>query len=125
MEIFTIPVESFREQFGNMFSMEWKIVKIQSPRGMIQTYKTFPIEKVHCITYSGIPVNLNIKPSLEMRITDNRGKRTVFYLDRIRVENDILTGHQSRKLGFIQKAIPLSDVHKIEIQDGKKYYRYL
>jgi hypothetical protein len=125
MQIYTIPVDSFREQFGNMASMELKVVKVQSPRGMIQTYKTFPIKKVRCINDSSLPVTLNIKPSFEMRITDNRGKRTIFYLDRICVENDIITGHQSRKLGFIQKTIALSDISKIEIQDGKKYYRYL
>ena len=125
MQIYTIPVDSFREQFGDMASMEWRVVKVQTPRGMIQTYKTYPIEKVRCITDSGLPVTINIKPSLEMRITDHLGKRTIFYFDRICVENDILTGHQSRKLGFIQKTIALSDISKIEIQDGKKYYRYL
>jgi len=108
-----------------MAEMEWRLVKVQTPRGIIQTYKTYPIEKVCCVADSDLAVTLNIKPSIEMRITDNRGKRTVFYLDRIRVENDILTGHQSRRLGFIQKTIALSDVRRIEIQDGKKHYRYI
>lgn len=125
METYTIPLESFREQFGNMDQLEWKVVKVQTPRGTIRTYKTFPITEVQCLNDAGDTVILSMKPSLEMRITNDRGKRSIFYLDMIRIENDILTGGQSRQLGFIQKTIDLSTVRKIEIQDGKKAYKYL
>lgn len=125
LESYTIPISSFKEQFGHMMDLQWKEVKVKNPSGRVSTYKTFPINEIKCQNDNGKLVVLKVKPSLELRITDKLGKRTVFYFDKIKVENDTIIGSQSRFLKFIQKEIRLSDITKIEIQDGKKHFKYV
>ena len=125
MEIYTIPLESFKQQFGNMMQLKWKTVKVKNPQGFISTYETFPIEKIKVLNDQGQTVMLQVKPTLEMRVTDTFGKKTTFYFDKIKVENDILIGGQSRYLTTLKKEIPLSNIAKIQIQDGKKKYKYV
>lgn len=107
METYTIPIDSFRAQFGNMMNLEWKTVKVKDPHGMISSYQTFPINEIKVIDDNGQSKTLNVKPSLEMRVTDKLGKKSVFYFDKIMVQNDTLIGDQSRFLSFIKKEIPL------------------
>lgn len=125
LEIYTVTLESLKEQFGNMMNLEWKEVKVKNPKGFISTYKTFPIETIKCKNDQGKEIILKIKPSIEMRITYANNKKTIFYLDRIRVENNTIFGHQSRLLGFITKEIHFRDISKIEIQDGRKNFKYV
>lgn len=125
LESYNIPINSFKEQFGNMMELEWKEVTVRDPTGMLSTYLTFPIDEVKCQNDKGELITLKVKPSLEMRITDNVGKRTVFYFDKIKVENDRIIGSQSRFLKFIQKEIPFHNISKIEIQDGRKRFKYI
>jgi hypothetical protein len=125
LEVYTISLESFKEQFGNMMDLEWKEVKVKNPNGMINKYKTFPIEIIKCKNDDGKEVLLKIKPSIEMRITYSNNKKSVFYLDRIRVENNTVFGHQSRFFRFITKEIHFREISKIEIQDGKKQFKYV
>ena len=51
-------------------------------------------------------------------------KKTVYYFDRIFVTDTTVSGTYSRILG-LQKTIPLETIKKIEIQDGRKNYRYV
>lgn len=125
LESYTIPLTSFKEQFGHMMDLKWKEVNVKHPTGIITTYKTFPIQQIKCQNDDGKQVILKVKPSLELRITDNAGKKTVFYFDKIKVENDTIIGSQSRLLKSIQKEISFSTIEKIEIQDGKKNFKYV
>jgi len=45
-EVYHIPIDSFKEQFGNMMELEWKEVSVKDPFGMVSTYLTFPIDEV-------------------------------------------------------------------------------
>jgi hypothetical protein len=125
LESYTIPLTSFKEQFGNMMDLTWKEVKVKNPSGLISTYKTFPIDEIKCQNDNGELIILRVKPSLEMRITDTVGKKTIFYFDRIKVENGKISGSQSRFIKAIQKEIPFHNISKIEIQDGKKRFKYV
>jgi hypothetical protein len=124
-ESYTISPESFKEQFGKMMDLEWIEVKVKNPGGIISTYKTFPIDTIKCRNDEGKEIILKVKPSIEMRITHSNNKKTVFYFDKIRVENNIIYGHQSRLLSIVTKEIHFRDISKIEVQDGKKNFKYI
>jgi hypothetical protein len=107
-----------------MKESEMREVTVQGPIGEKVTYKTFPQDSVDCINKKGQWIRLEKAPSLEIRFTDSNNKKTVFYFDRIFVTETSINGTYSRILG-LKKAIPLNGIKKIEIQDGRKNYRYI
>jgi hypothetical protein len=121
---YLIPVESFNEQFSGMKESEMKEVVVKGPVGEQTTYKTFPQDSVDCIDKNGRRVRLEKAPSLEIRFTDSNNKKTTFYFDRIFVTNSSVKGTYSRILS-LDKTISLSNIKKIELQDGRKNYRYV
>lgn len=125
MEIYTVPVISFKEQFGSMMTMQWKTVKVKTPNGSIISYDTFPIDEIKCFNRHEIPCNVKVKPSIEIRITHLKNKKSIFYFDRIRVQDNKIIGQNLRTFKFKDEEISLETISKIEIQDGKKYYRYV
>ena len=124
-ESYTISLENFKEQFGNMMQKEWKEVTVKDPMGKISKYKTFPMDTIKCKNDEGKEIILKIKPSIEIRITDTNNKKTIFYFDKIRVENNSIFGSQSRILKVLTKEIPFRDITKIEVQDGRKNFKYV
>jgi len=64
-------------------------------------------------------------PSIEIRFTDTSNKKTIFYFDLIRFDGENITGKQSRFMSAFKKTIPISSVKKIEVQNGKKNFRYV
>ena len=92
--------------------------------GDVYRYKANPIVLIKCVDNKGNPNELTISPSIEMRVTHN-GQRTIFYFDRVYVGDSILTGVESRFTPNARKNIPLKEISKIEIQDGKKNFRYV
>lgn len=119
-----IPVESFRQQFEGLDSSTYVYVVTRTPWGEKEKYKTFPIEYVRCVDKDGNSINLKNGPSLEIRFTDSNNRKSVFYFDRISVNDTVVTGIQSRIL-WIRKTIPINTIKKIEIQDGRKKYKYV
>ena len=120
-----IPVESFKQQFAMVGNSELKEVITRGPAGGKLKYKTYPIDVIKCVDSKGNPVELKPSPSLEVRFTENNNKRTIFYFDLISVTDTSITGGQSRFISSMIKTIPFSRIKKIEIQDGKKNYRYV
>ncbi len=49
----------------------------------------------------------------------------MFYFDLLRVNEISITGVQSRHMTWIRKTIPLNTIKKIEVQDGRKRFRYV
>ena len=121
---YSIPVNSFKEQFAGMKQSDMKEVMVQGPVGERVKYKTFPQDSVDCIDKNGNVIRLEKIPSLEIRFTDSSNKKTVFYFDRMFVTDTFVSGTYSRILG-LQKTIPLNRIKKIEIQNGRKNYRYV
>jgi hypothetical protein len=119
-----IPIESFKEQLSNIDSTQLKIVRTRDPAGDIADYPANPIDKIKCVDKDGNENELQNSPSIETRITTSDGNRTIFYFDRIYVQNDTLIGFQSRFIG-LPKAIPLAAITRVEIQDGKKNFKYV
>ena len=120
-----IPVESFKHQFAGMDASQYKEVTTQGPMGDKVTYKTFPMDFIECVDKKGNPIKLKNSPSLEIRFTDTENKKTIFYFDFINVDENQVSGIQSRFIPSIKKTIPLDSIKKIEIQDGKKKFKYV
>ncbi|MBO9682819.1 MAG: hypothetical protein J7502_09175 [Flavisolibacter sp.] len=107
-----------------MKESDMKEVVVKGPLGEQTIYKTFKQDSVDCINKKGQWICIEKIPSLEIRFTDVNNKKTVFYFDRIFVTDTSVSGTYSRILG-LRKTISLSTVKKIEIQDGRKNYRYV
>jgi len=119
-----IPVETFREQFSEIDSTQLRMVRTKGPAGDIAEYPANPIDQIKCVDKDGNETELQNSPSIETRITTTNGKRTIFYFDRIYVQNDTLIGFRSRFIG-LPKTIPLNEITKIEVQDGHKNFHYV
>lgn len=119
-----IPVDSFQKEFAGMKEANMKDVTVQGPLGEKVTYKTFFQDSVDCLNKKGQWMRLEKTPSLEIRFTDSNNKKTIFYFDRIYVTDTSVTGTYSRILS-LNKTISLKRIKKIEIQDGRKNYRYI
>ena len=123
---YTIPMESFRQQFDTINSTKLIDVTTIGPVNELYRYKANPISLIKCVNKNGEPAQLLNRPSIELRATyGHKKKRVIFYFDRIYVENGLLVGYESRFLSFIGRKIPLDSISKIEVQDGRKRFRYL
>lgn len=121
---YSIPVDSFKNQFAGMSEPNLKEVTVQGPLRERVTYKTFPQDSVDCIDNKGKRIRLEKSPSLEIRFTDSNNRKNVFYFDRIFVTDTCISGTYSR-IGGLNRTISLNTIKKIEIQDGRKNYRYV
>ena len=120
-----IPVDSFKQQFADMDTSQFREVTTRGPMGDKVKYKTFPIDIIKCVDNKGNSIELQNSPSLEIRFTDSSNRKTIFYFDLISVDETYVRGVQSRFITSIKKAIPLNTIKTIEIQDGKKNFRYV
>jgi hypothetical protein len=122
---YLIPIENFEEQFQNINASSRKEVKVRTPYyGITTKYLANTINGISCVDKNNNSVILRNSPSIEIRIIEKNGKKTIFYFDRVYLENSIVYGDKSRIPGF-EKGIPLDSILKIEIQDGKKNFKYL
>jgi hypothetical protein len=122
---YIIPVDSLRAQFSGIDSAKLVNVVVRGPVGEKYNYLANPIRTINCVDKQNNPAKLNISPSIEMRVTDTKNKKTIFYFDRIFVNKNYLYGVQSRFISSTTKTIPLNDITKIEVQDGKKNFKYI
>jgi len=119
-----IPIDSFTEQMKDRDFVELKTVYTRGPMGDVVSYKTYPIDYIKCVDKKNNPVELRNSPSLEIRFTAKNNKRKYFYFDQIYVQDSIVKGDGSRFFNY-QQQIPIKDIKLIEIQDGKKNFKYV
>ena len=122
---YLIPVDSLRAQFSGIDSTKLVNVVVRGPVGERYNYLANPIRTINCVDKQNNPAGLNNSPLIEMRVTNTNNKKTIFYFDRIFVNKTYLYGVQSRFISSITKTIPLKDITKIEVQDGKKNFKYI
>ncbi|MPT36881.1 MAG: hypothetical protein E2604_17785 [Flavobacterium sp.] len=122
---YTIPTDSFKEQFTKTEQFETKEVQINNPLlyGNL-SYKANNIKNLLVRDKEGNFLTIPNSPSLEMRITHKNGKRYIFYFDTVVLENDILKASRSRFIPSLTKSIPLDSISKIEVQEGGKNFKY-
>ena len=122
---YLIPVDSFKKQFAGIDSTRFRQVNVIGPIGETYNYLANPLRTINCVDKKGNPFELVNSPSIEIRFTyGDKNKRTIYYFDRIYVNDSCIIGVQSRFISSIRKTIPLKSITKIEIQDGKKNYHY-
>jgi hypothetical protein len=114
-----IPIEIFKQQFANLDSSQFKEVETRGPIGDKVKYKTYPMDFISCVDNKGQSFHLQMSPSIEIRFTDTNNKKTVMYLDLMRVNDEYVSGSESRIISSVRRTIPLKTIKKIEIQDGK------
>jgi hypothetical protein len=121
-----IPMQSFKEQFSQIDSTKFKMVKVKGPLGEKYNYLSNSVKKIKCEDAKGNKFELENSPSIEIRITSGKNNtRNVCYFDRIFVNDTCVIGVQSRFISPIKKTILLKDITKIEVQDGGKKFYYV
>lgn len=119
-----LTTDSLKSQFAGIDSS--KLIPVTMRGGLKQyQYLANPIRTINCVDKNGNPFQLTNGPSIEMRVTESNGKRTIFYFDRVLVTDSTLYGAQSRFIASMKKTLQLKDIKKIEIQDGKKNFDYV
>lgn len=119
-----IPVDSFNEQMKDIDAVELKTVNTKGPMGDVVSYKTYPIEYIQCVDKNDNPIVLKNSPSIEIRFTKNDNKSTTFYFDQIYIKDSTVFGDGSRFINYA-KSIPIKDIKLIEVQDGRKKFKYV
>jgi len=121
---YTIPVDSFKEQFKDINTENYRIVKIENPFGMESQYKANPIDTIICFDKNNKKVLLRNSPSIEIKFTTKNHKKKTFYFDRVFLNDTVVVGDISRFINY-KKGIPIKDIIKIEVQDGRKNFKYV
>ena len=119
-----IPVESFKEQFNGIDSTKLKVVNTRGPAGDIAQYPANPIDYIKCVDKDNNPFELKNSPSIEIRFTELNNKRTVYYFDRVFLQDTLIIGDMSRFINY-RKGISINNVKLIEVQDGHKNFKYV
>ena len=120
-----IPVDSFKQQFAGLDASSMREVTTRGPIGEKVKYKAYPIDNIQVVDKSGNPVTIQNSPAIEIRFTDTANKKTIFYFDLLKIDGDNITGTQSRFMTNFKKTISFSSIKKIEIQNGKKNFKYV
>lgn len=121
---YLIPKSSLVEQLAPIDSSQLVNKKVFGPVTGQYQYLANPITTIYCEDRNGEPQTLTNSPSIEMRVTETNNKKTIFYFDRTLIVDGQLVGVRSRFAPFVDKQIDLEDIQLIEIQDGKKNFRY-
>jgi len=120
-----LTTDSLKKQFNGIDSTNLRPVVVRGPIAKQYKYLANPIDTIECVDSKGNLVKLINKPSIEMRVTEKNGKRTIFYFDRIFLTDSTLVGVRSRFISSIRASIKLREIKKIEVQDGKKNFNYV
>jgi len=122
---YTISKESLTEQLSGVDKEKMNEVEVSNPLlfGNIR-YSANNIQEIIVLDKEGNQFFLKNSPSLEMRVTQKNGKKNVLYFDTVVIEGEILKGSRSRFSQALTIEIPIVDILKIEIQDGRKNFKY-
>ncbi len=122
---YTISPENFKKQIIEGNANNLKDVKVNNPLLQFSKieYRANSLKSLNVYDKNGSISFIQNSPSVEMRVTLKNGKRKIFYLDTVTLENDTLKGEKSRILGLRDK-VSFNDIVKIEVQDGGKNYQY-
>ena len=121
---YTIPVESFKNQFADISMEDFKKVYIDG--AIYGYYMANPIDKIQCFDKSGNPFELTISPAIEIRFTyGKKQKKASFYFDTVILSDGIVKGQMSRLIPSLTKEIPVDSITKIEVMNDGKINRYV
>lgn len=120
---YTISPENFKKQFVTDNANKLTDVRIDNPLSTLSDikYQANSLKYLNVYDKNGKLSFIRNSPSTEIRVTLINGKKKIFYLDTVVLENDTLKGSKSRLLGITDK-VPFNHIVKIEVQDGRKNY---
>jgi hypothetical protein len=122
---YLIPIENFEEQFQNINASSRKEVKVRTPYyGITTKYLANTINGISCVDKNNNSVILRNSPSIEIRIIEKNGKKTIFYFDRVYLENSIVYGDKSRIPGF-EKGRTLNILKMMFLQNNNQKVIFL
>ncbi|NDP27536.1 MAG: hypothetical protein GZ087_08955 [Flavobacterium sp.] len=126
---YTIPPNSFKEQFIGIDSTALKSTQMNSAfpytyNGLNISYNSNHIKNIYVIDKKGNKEVIANSPAIEMRVTLKNNKKYYFYFDTVVLQNDTLTGGRSRFMPKLVRKIPFDNIVKIEVQDGGKNMKY-
>jgi hypothetical protein len=119
-----ISLNSFKEQFAGIDSTKLRTVYTEGPLGDIVDYPANPIDIIQCTDKHNNPVELENSPSLEITFINKKNRKTVYYFDRIFVQDTLITGYLAKSI-MHKKSISVNNIRQIEIRDGKKNFKYV
>jgi hypothetical protein len=119
-----ISIDSFKEQFKGIDSTRLIFVNTRGPAGDVVEYPANPIDYIKCVDKDNNQFELKNSPSIEIRFTENNNKRTIYYFDRIYLQDTLIIGDMSRFIHY-KKGISINNVKLIEVQDGHKNFKYV
>ena len=122
---YVVTPDNFKKQLTENNSNQMKEVKLKNPINQLLTikYQANSLKYINVYDKKGTLKFIQNSPAIEMRVTLKNGKRKIFYLDTVTLENDTLKGSKSKILN-LKNQVPFDEVVKIEIQDGGKKYEY-
>jgi hypothetical protein len=83
------------------------------------------IRKLECIDIAGKKVIVDVNHNTQIRLTNNRGKKQIYYFDTMFLRQDtIVLGKISRYKDFIVP-MKLSDIAKVEVQSPTSSIKYV
>jgi len=100
------------------------MVKTENPFGMVSEYKANPIDTIICFDKNNKKVLLRNSPSIEIKFITKNHHKKIFYFDRVFLNDTIVVGVMSRFINY-KNGIPINDIIKIEVQDGRKNFKYV
>lgn len=121
---YQLPLERFTDRFENIDSTDLVLKRVKGPLGESYSYYVHPDKTIILLDKSGKETEVDVIPSLEMRVTHNGGKKSYFYFDKVYLTDKYLIGDRSRFSDSFKKKIELKSIEKIEVQDGKKNFKY-
>ena len=89
------------------------------------TFKTNCIGSIPCTDKKGTCFDLINSPQIEVRISTKAKKRTLLYFDTLFLEGDYIVGCRSRFIASLKKKILISEIAKVEVQEGGKKHKYV
>ena len=123
---YNVSVESFKKQItnqydGNLDENDSNSTTFQYDKTKV--YQAYGMDFISVKDKKGNPYNLEVLSGAQTKITLKNGKKYIFYLQSITLENDSIKGYKSY-LFNLKSSIPLNQVSKIELQKDHAYQKY-
>lgn len=89
---YQIPVESFEAQLKDATFDNMKTVNTKYPTGITYQNLANQLDSIICVDKNGNTLKIQNKPSTEIRITDKKNKKTIFYFDTVYLSGSFVVG---------------------------------
>jgi len=121
---YELSLNTLEKRFAEIDSSDLVLTRVKGPFGETYSYLRHPGKFIPLENKEGEVVEVKISPSLEMKVTHDGGQKSYFYFDKVYVTDKYLIGDRSRFMDGFHKEIRIESIEKIEVQDGKKNFKY-